>query len=198
MSLVQNFEHYLLELRQGDEAAIDKLLAEFEPYIRRTLRFHIKQASLHSIVDSVDVFQSVMSSFLIRLSAGEYEIQDEKDLRHLIASMARKKFLMLNRHESAIKRDHRKTTSLETLQEIEMPCQKENPNRAQRQLEVLAEIRQRLGEDLRVLFDRRRAGIEWEAIAAEFGENAAVLRQRLSRALRKLSKEVLDEDEDWD
>lgn len=195
MSLVQDFQHYLLELRQGDEAAIGKFLADFEPYIRRTLRFNIKQASLHSIVDSVDVCQSVMSSFLLRLSAGEYEIRDEKDLRHLIASMARKKFLMLNRHESAQKRDHRKTTSLESLQEIEMPCQQDQ-DRVHRQLEILAEICGQLDEETKLLFDRRRAGIGWEKIAAELGESASVLRQRLSRALRKLSKEVLGEDED--
>ncbi len=197
MSLVQDFENYLLELRKGDETAIERLLADFEPYIRRTLRFQIKQASLGSIVDSVDIFQSVMSSLLIRLSIGEYDIRDQDDLRHLITSMARKKFLMLNRRETADKRDHRKTTSLESLRELEVPCDV-NASSAQKQLEILSLIREQLSDDLRSLFDRRRDGRSWEEIATELNENATVLRKRLSRALQTVSKQVLGEEEDWD
>ncbi len=121
MSLSENFDRYLAELRQCDEAAITKFLTEFGPFIRRTLRYRLKRASLSAAADSVDIYQSVFGSFFLRLAAGEYEINDEQDLRRLIFSIAHKKFLMLHRRETAERRDYRNTTSLESVQDLYQP-----------------------------------------------------------------------------
>ena len=63
MSLSENFDRYLSELRQCDEVAIAKFLTEFGPFIRRTLRYRLKRASLSAAADSVDIYQSVFGSF---------------------------------------------------------------------------------------------------------------------------------------
>ncbi len=64
------------------------------------------------------------------------------------------------------------------------------------QLELLQKIRAQLTEEERLLFDRRRSGATWEEIAVELGETPVVLRQRLSRALRKWSRLILGEEEE--
>ncbi len=117
-SLFGMFEAYLLRLRSGDERAVREFVEKFEPFIRRSLRFRLQKSSLRQAADSVDLCQSVICGFLIRLNAGDYEIRSEEDLRKLLVAIANKKFLMLKRRETAAKRDRRLTCSLEKCQRI--------------------------------------------------------------------------------
>jgi RNA polymerase sigma factor (sigma-70 family) len=184
----------MAELRRCDEAAITTFLTEFGPFIRRTLRFRLKRAALSAAADSVDIYQSVVSSFFLRLAAGEYEINNESDLRRLVFGIAKKKFLMLHRRETAECRNHRNTTSLEAVQELASGQQ--DSAEVVEQLELLQKVRAELTDEEGLLFDRRRDGASWDEIAAELGETAVALRQRLSRALRKCSKLILGQEED--
>jgi DNA-directed RNA polymerase specialized sigma24 family protein len=54
---------------------------------------------------------------------------------------------------------------------------------------MLAEIQRRLTPEERELVDLRNQGHDWNSIAALVGGNAAALRQKLHRALERLSRE---------
>ncbi len=113
-----NFDGFLTRLRLGDDDAIREFVSKYEPYIRRALRFRIARASLQSAADSVDVCQSVLGGFLLRLAAGDYTLASEEDLRRLLVAIANKKFLVLNRRETAAKRDHRQTKSIDNMKKL--------------------------------------------------------------------------------
>jgi RNA polymerase sigma-70 factor (ECF subfamily) len=61
---------------------------------------------------------------------------------------------------------------------------------------LLAEVHRRLTPDERVLVELRNQGHDWASIAAQVGGNAAMLRQRLHRAITRLTRELgLEEDD---
>ncbi len=113
-----DFFEYLGKLQHHDSDVVREFVERYEPYIRRTVRFRINRSSLQTAADSVDVCNSVLGSFLLRLAAGEYAIASEEDLHKLLMSIAKKKFLMLNRKESAAKRARSQTQSLSDLPEL--------------------------------------------------------------------------------
>ncbi len=188
------FDTFLMQLRSGDDFAIGEFLAKYEPYIRRTLRFRIARASLQPVADSVDVCQSVLGSFLLRLSAGEYELHNEEELRALLVSIANKKFLMLQRREKAAKRDRRITVSLSDPMGV--PSDEISVAKHFAQEELLKEVARRFTSQEHELFRQRSAGKSWESISAQLGEDSGTLRQRLSRAINRVAVELKLEDAD--
>ncbi len=192
-SLFGMFEAYLLRLRSGDERAVREFVEKFEPFIRRSLRFRLQKSSLRQAADSVDLCQSVICGFLIRLNAGDYEIRSEEDLRKLLVAIANKKFLMLKRRETAAKRDRRLTCSLESVSESACRVSDQDAKQVEYS-EMIQEVRQRLGEFELALFDSRRSGLSWEDISSKYSENQLVLRKRLSRALQKIATDLQLED----
>ena len=191
--LFNMFEDYLVRLRSGDSGAIREFVDKFEPFIRRTLRFRLQRTSLKQAADSVDLCQSVIGGFLIRLTAGDYELKSEEDLKKLLVAIANKKFLMLKRRENAAKRDRRLTCSLENVGEDACRIMDHGPKQVDH-VELIQEVRQRLGAFELTLFDARRSGLSWSDIAMQHSENQLTLRKRLSRALQKVAVELQLED----
>lgn len=184
-----DFESLLSRVRAGDSRAIGDFVSAYEPFIRRTIRFRLAHSELRTVADSVDVCQSVFGSFLIRFSAGEYELSSEVDLRKLLYSMAHHKFLALQRRELAEKRDRRLTVSLNALDEIADHRQSLSEH-SSGHWELLCAFEKKLKADEMKLFDLRRRGKSWNDIADEVREEATVLRKRLSRAIRRIALEL--------
>lgn len=190
-----DFGDFLTRLRLGDGDAIRAFVSKYEPFIRRALRFRIARASLQSAADSVDVCQSVLGGFLLRLAAGDYALASEDDLRRLLVAIANKKFLVLNRRETAAKRDHRNTFSLDNMKELADEVSQRGIGCVDHH-DLLNEVIKRLSPDEQSLFLSRREGMSWHAIAERTSEDIIVLRKRLSRALNRVAVELkLEEDE---
>lgn len=190
-----DFGDFLRRLRLGDDDATRSFVTKYEPFIRRTLRFRIARASLQSAADSVDVCQSVLGGFLLRLAAGDYSLASEDELHRLLVAIANKKFLALNRRETAAKRDHRNTQSLQTMKELEDVVSV----RALGQIEhhdLLNEVTKRLAPEEKTLFTLRREGLSWNTIAEQLSEDILLLRKRLSRGLHRVAVELNLEDDD--
>lgn len=183
------FLDQLRSIRAGEPRAVELFVASYEPFIRRTIRHRLGRAALRSVADSIDVCQSVMGSFLIRMSAGEYELKSERDLQKLLVAITQNKFMALQRRELAGKRDRRITVSLESVDDIE-DYRQTNHERSARQVELLSAFEQSLSSEERKLFIMRRQGLEWSVIAEELKENAVVLRKRLSRAVQRVAREL--------
>ncbi len=181
-----NFEDRLRQLQLGEGQAVEAFVAEYEPYIRRAIRFRIKNAALMAAADSVDVCQSVLGGFLLRLSAGDYVLQSEDQLRALLLTIAKKKFSMLQRRESASKRARRRTWSLEDVPEI--PNTVSQPAESNLELAELSHsVRMCLTDDEWQLLQLRKQGRSWNEIESQLHVDAVVLKKRLSRSLRRVA-----------
>lgn len=192
-----HFTEQLRRLRSGDAEAIDAFLAEYEQFIRRSLRFKIRRAALQSVADSVDVCQSVLGSFLLRLSAGEYELQSEEDLRKLLTTIAKRKFLGMARRESAEKRNRGRTVSLSEVADV-VDSRIASPAQSLELRELRDAMELKLTPHEQTLVRLRNHGLSWEAIGCQLQEEPVVLRKRLSRAIRRVAFELGLEESDED
>ena len=119
----------------------------------------------------------------------------EEDLRRLLVAIANKKFLVLNRRETAAKRDHRHTQSLENVNELEDVVSVKALGQIGHH-DLLTEVAKRLSPDEQQLFALRREGLSWNTIAERRSEDVLVLRKRLSRALHRVAVELKLEEDD--
>jgi DNA-directed RNA polymerase specialized sigma24 family protein len=176
-------------LRDGNAEAIADFVRQYGSYMRRAIRAKLNQHSLQPAADSIDVCQSVMGSFLFRLTAGEYHLECEDQMRRLLATIVRNKFLMLLRRELADRRDRGRTKSI-SERAILVDHRADHPSDAI----VLAELRQKailkLSEHEQLLLGLRMDGRSWETISRQLQLDAQILRKRLSRAINRVSQEL--------
>ena len=183
------FEVQLSRIRTGEIDAVREFVADYEPFIRRSIRRRLKRSSLLAVTGSADICQSALGSFLIRAIAGEYQLTRREDLEKLLLTIARRKLATVMRREFAARRDRRRL-EVRDLNNAMRSRIKDNPSRQVDALDLLDHVQRALTEAERMLFVRRRCGNDWKTIAQELGESADVLRQRLSRGLRRVAIEL--------
>jgi DNA-directed RNA polymerase specialized sigma24 family protein len=189
------FEDLMLRVRQGDELAATELVRRYEPMIRRVVRLRLANLPLQSVVDSMDICQSVMASFFIRVHLGQYAFENPQQLIGLLANMAKSKLLAKARFESAQRRDRRRldANAGERPDCIPSPCS--SPSKIVEAQEVLLQVQSRLTDDERKISQLRVDGHGWQEVARrmqgtfEQGSPEA-LRKRLARAIDRISKEL--------
>ena len=181
------FHDLIQKVRGGDEAAAAELVRRYEPAIRRAVRFRLTDPRLRRTCDSLDVSQSVLASFFVRAASGQYDLDTPEQLLRLLTTMARNKLLNQARHEYATRRDTRLIS--EDVSGHEVAASAPGPAQQAEARELLAEVRKRLLPDELQLVELRNQGHDWNAIAAQLGGNAAALRQKLHRALARLSEQ---------
>ncbi|MFO0843102.1 MAG: sigma-70 family RNA polymerase sigma factor [Gemmataceae bacterium] len=185
------FPDLISRVRAGDDAAATDLVKRYEPEIRREVRFLLRDPFLRRSFDSMDICQSVMGSFFLRAALGEYDIDRPEDLIRLLISMTRNKVVDATRRQRAQRRDHRRATSLES---VDVEAVTPSPSQVVEHRELLAALRGKLNDEERQLADLRALGREWADIAAEVGGTADARRKQLSRAIERASRELgLDE-----
>jgi RNA polymerase sigma-70 factor (ECF subfamily) len=181
------FADLIQRVRKGDGAAAAELVRRYEPAIRRAVRFRLTDPRLRRTLDSMDVCQSVMASFFVRAASGQYDLDTPEQLLRLLTTMARNKLLNSARHEHATRRDNRLVT--DDIADHDVPAAAPSPVQQAEARELLAEVHKRLAPDEMELVRLRNEGHDWNAIAAKVGGNAAALRQKLHRALARLSEQ---------
>ncbi len=184
-----SFSDIIRGVRVGDPEAIRALVHHYEPYLRRTFRRRLAHTPLQAATDSADLCQSVLGAFLIRFVAGELEIATHDDLLKFLLGIAKKKFARLQRRESAERRNRGRTTSIGS--DPNLPdVRSEEPSVVFTRNELLSDIRRRMVECERELFEFRRAGYSWDEIAEQLGEPVGRLRKRYSRAVQSVCQEL--------
>jgi len=190
----QTFTDLIQRVRTGDERAASDLVRRYEPEIRREVRFLLRDPFLRRSFDSMDICQSVMGSFFLRAALGEYDLDRPEDLIRLLISMTRNKVVDATRRQRAQRRDHRRATSIES---VDVESATPSPSQIVEGRELLAVFRGRLSTEERQLADLRAQGREWADIAREVGGTPDARRKQLNRAITRVSKELgLDELED--
>lgn len=189
----EQFRHLLQRVRAGDGDAAATLVREYEPAIRRIVRVQLTDPRLRQVLDTMDVCQSVLANFFVRVVAGQFDLEQPEQLFKLLATMARNRLLNHVRDQQAQRRDQRRqAVSEEALAAVAASVS--TPSGVFAAKELLERVRERLDEQERELLDRRLRGQEWGEIAAAMGGGAEGHRKRLSRALDRLGEQLgLDE-----
>lgn len=188
------FAGFLKLVRGGDAQAAEDLVRRYESIIRREVRFKLHDPSLHRILDSVDICQSVMASFFVRAAAGQYDLNHPLQLLRLLISMARNKVAMAARRQRAQRRDNRRVGGL-GVEELDPAGGAGTPSRVVAAREMLDLVRGKLGDEERRMADLRAQGREWTEIAAELGGSPDGRRMQFTRALDRVMKDLGLEDD---
>ncbi len=59
----KTFDDLVRRIRSGDEQAAEEIVRLYEPLVRRELRIRMTDRRLSKLFDSVDICQSIWSSF---------------------------------------------------------------------------------------------------------------------------------------
>jgi RNA polymerase sigma-70 factor (ECF subfamily) len=187
------FSELVQRIRQGDQEAATQLVRQYEPAIRRVVRFRMADTRLSSAFDSMDICQSVLASFFVRAASGQFDLKEPRQLLQLLTDMARKKLATQVRNQRAARRDNRRVAAT-AAEEHALPDGEATPSRHMAARELLEEVHRRLAPDERQLMELRNQGLEWNDIASRLGESAEALRKRLARAIEQIASDLkLDE-----
>jgi RNA polymerase sigma-70 factor (ECF subfamily) len=191
-----SFAEFLRRIRAGDQQAAAELVRQYEPAIRLEVRRRLNDPSLYPLLGSMDVCQSVLKSFFVRVAAGQYDLGGPGQLLGLLVAMARNKLAEKVRREHRGRRDSRRRAGNadELLAEhAGGPA----PDRLAEGKELLGLVRQALTQEERQLADLRAEGLTWPEVAARVGGEAQARRRQLKRALDRVARELrLDEVDD--
>ena len=188
MSEGSSFRELIGRVRRGDQQAAAELVRRYEPAIRRAVRFRLTDPRLRRTCDSLDVCQSVLMSFFVRAALGQYDLETPEQLLRLLTAMARNKLLNQARAQQAARRDGRVVAG--GLHDSQLAARGQDPSQEAEARELLREVHRRLTDEERKLVELRNQGRDWAAIAAEVGGTPEALRQKLHRALARLTREL--------
>jgi DNA-directed RNA polymerase specialized sigma24 family protein len=178
-------QEFLALIQRGDERAVEALLQEMDPFLRRVIHLRLLDGRLRHAVDTTDILQSLIKDFLRQPSVGEPAETSSAELCAYLAAAVRYKV------QTRLRKERRHAGSLPEEWEPASP----EPDVGQRveDHDFAAAIRGRLGESVRLLFDLKAQGLTWHEVAAQLGGRADALRMRLNRAVAAVLTELGDE-----
>lgn len=183
------FGNLIRQVRLGDQQAAEELVRLYEPLVRRELRIKMTDRRMARIFDTVDVCQSIWSSFFARVTAGQYDLGNSQQLAKLLVTMARNKLASQARRNHAQKRDiNRATQSSSQLDILTDPD--DSPSVQATIDELYTKIQARLSPEERRVSDLRRDGLSWDAVAETLGGTAQARRMQLDRAADRVLRQL--------
>ena len=190
MAACTAFTDFIRRIRAGDDEAARELVARYEPIIRREVRVRLRDPRLYSRFDWTDVCQSVMASFFVRVSAGQFDLEEPDQLLRLLVVMTRHKLAKQERRHRAHRRDYRRLEACDPA-DLEGRCATApSPSRLVAGRELLDEFRRRLNHEERQLADLRAEGYEWAEIAGLLGGTPRARCKQLARALDRIEQQI--------
>jgi RNA polymerase sigma-70 factor (ECF subfamily) len=183
------FQHFLSRLREGEESAAVELVRRYEPLVRREARLRLTDATLCRLFDSLDICQSVLWSFFVRVGAGQFDLRRPADLACLLLRMTRNKVVGKVRHVRARPADCRRDLG-QDMERLRLPQDAPGPLHALAQRDLLGEVLRRLPAEERALADLRSAGRTWAEVSAAVGGTPEARRKQLGRALERVLEQL--------
>jgi len=187
-----SFRDLIRQVRAGNEEAMTELVRRYEPTVRLVVRVRLTDPALRRVFDSMDICQSVMKDFFLRVSQGEFELDSPEHLLRLLTTMARNKVINQALHEQAARRDVRRVEH-GALDEGDLVDPGLGPSDLAADHELFQNVCSRLSPEERFLAEQWALGRSWAEIAAEVGESADTLRMRLRRALDRVAAELTEQ-----
>ena len=187
-----DFQELWRRVRQGDPAAAESLIRQYETELRIIARVRLKSPGLRREMDSMDICQSVLANFYVRATSGQFELKGPDDLLKLLATMVRNKVIDKARRQQTNRRDVGREVA--TTADVDPAGNDQTASQIVAAREIYEKFQQKLTADERDLVARRHAGAEWDEIAADIGGTPEALRKRCSRAIDRVAEELgLDE-----
>jgi RNA polymerase sigma-70 factor (ECF subfamily) len=179
------FQELIRLARAGDEGAAARLTHEFEPYIRRFVRFRMRSRSNHDRLrpelDSADICQSIFKSLFVGLRDGRFVLNQPEQLQKLLSAMVRFKVATKAR---------RLSVTLREVLDLDAPWERVDsrpgPEKVVDDRDLLDTILRQFTTDELDLLVRRLHEQPWPAIAESVGGTAEALRKKLARALERV------------
>jgi RNA polymerase sigma-70 factor (ECF subfamily) len=189
MGMGETFAEFMRRIRAGDEQAAAELVHRYEPLIRREVRLHLEDQRLSRLFDSMDVCQSVLGSFFLRVAAGQYDLKQPEQLVRLLVTMTRNKLASAAREQHRQRRDQRRLIDgEEALARVADP--RPGPEESVAGAELLRHFRAALSDEERQLVDLRSEGLGWGEVAVRLGGTAQARRMQLARAIDRVAREL--------
>jgi RNA polymerase sigma factor (sigma-70 family) len=178
-----SFDHFLSDLRGRDEAAAQRLFAEFAPRLIAVARRRLDRR-LRSKVDPDDVALSVMRTVCLRLQQGQFRLEGWDSLWGLMVRVALRKCARWAEHFGAHQRDVSREQGMPAGESGERAWEPaaaaQDPAEALYLEETLAEALRGLTPDQEKILELRLEGLGQTEIAARLDCSQA----KVSRALR--------------
>lgn len=186
----ESFHELIRRVREGDDDAAARLVNLYEADVRRVVRHRLLHSPLRQLLDSVDIWQSVLANFFVRVASGQFELDTPEQLRKLLTTMACNRLNDQARRQSAKRRGEGQVHAdgAEALNACADPAA--SPSQVVAMRELLARVQGLLTPEERLLVERRSEGHDWAAIAAELGKSPEALRKQFSRALDRVARQV--------
>ena len=189
MSDDAQFTSLIQRVRAGDEQAVQELVRDYEPFIRRSIRIRLRDPRLRRVFDSTDICQSVLASFCVRAALGQYDLSEPDHLPKLLHAMARNKLAHEVQKQRAGRRDYRREEPI-AASHIEPVAVSDTPSQIASYRELLLEVRRRLSSEEVKIAELRDRGNDWAAIARELGGTPDGRRMQLARAIGRIADEL--------
>jgi RNA polymerase sigma-70 factor (ECF subfamily) len=187
MSEGDPFPDLLRRVRSGDAAAAAQLVRDYEPVVRRAVRFRLRDAQLRRVLDESDICQSVLVSFFVRAAAGQFDLESPEQLMALLTRMAQNKLVTQRAKERSHKRGGGR---LESLGGHEVVGPGPSPSEEVALQELIRKLRELLSPEERQLAELRTQGLGWAAIASQLGGSPEALRKQLDRAVEQATRQL--------
>lgn len=184
--MAATFDEILAKARTGDEVALSELARQYEPEVRAVARVRLGPA-LRPYLDTMDLVQSVHRSLLVGLRANKFAFDGPDQLIALAVTIVRRKAA---RHWQRAQRQQRLGPSSDDaiLPDLFLNLTASDPDPA-KAAETDDAVKRVVGvlDGLdRKLLELSLQGYKTVEIADVLGQNADVLRVRLSRLRAKL------------
>ena len=189
MDSSKDFAGFIRRIRSGDEAAARELIQRYEQEIRIIARVRIKDPRLRREFDSVDVCQSVFGIFFVGAVDGKFQLETEKDLINLLATMVQNKITDKKRRQNTQRRGGKQSNPL-NIDTMDLAGGDETPSTIASNQELLKKGCERLSPEEREIADLLRDGHTWDAISARIGKPAEALRKRNGRLIDQVKSEL--------
>jgi RNA polymerase sigma-70 factor (ECF subfamily) len=189
-----SFAELIEGIRRGDADAAARLVREYEPEIRRAVRIRLHDSPMQRLFDSMDICQSVMANFLVRASAGQFELERPEQVLGLLVKMARHKLTDKARAQHGPRRHPggQQQEGSAVIRAVTDPAA--SPSRILQGKELLDRIRQHLTAEEATLLEYRAQGLQWPEIAAKLNAKPDAVRKQFTRAVDRVVEELGAED----
>jgi RNA polymerase sigma-70 factor (ECF subfamily) len=180
---VEPLDLLLERLSQGDGAAVEQLVADYEPYLRMRVR-RLLPGPLRAKFDSLDVVQSVWVHVLRGLRAGAWKITDRARLLTLLVTVARRRLVSRYRqHRQAVEHEQSGGANVDDLPVPRQP----RPSEVVQAGELWDRMLALCPPEHHELLCLRRKGLLLREIAARTGMHEGSVRRVLRQLARRLA-----------
>ena len=188
-----SFTELLERVRRGDSEAAYQLVCLYESDIRVAVRTRLSDPALRRRFDSMDVCQSVLASFFVRLAAGQFDLAEPGQLVALLTRMAHNKLAMHARRHYRQRRDVRRTTGDKEGATLsgQLAAPTGTPDQMALNRELIDRAYSLMDPEVRQIADCRARGDNWVDVAAALGGTADARRKQYGRAMDRIA-ETLD------